>query len=192
MVASLTSSRLSLLSTASDNLSKLIAKLEGIVSEIPSTTPGKIALVGSEGYKDVDEDSDSDPTEVFHRDIGVQTSLPSTPASPTLSPAESSLDEQTSNLSRLKASIQSLLEDDSTYASENQELEATIGIVREYCDQLAYVAPTPSYGYASYTTAAKPDDKNDEIAQVKAAIRGVKGVLLSARSFPGGVRAGGR
>ncbi len=35
-------------------------------------------------------------------------------------------------------------------------------------------------------------EADDEISRVKAGIRGVKGVLLSARSFPGGVRTGVR
>lgn len=34
------------------------------------------------------------------------------------------------------------------------------------------------------------DTGEDEIAKVKAEIRGVKGVLLSARNFPGGVGRG--
>lgn len=34
------------------------------------------------------------------------------------------------------------------------------------------------------------DVNDDEIARVKAEIRGVKGVLLSARNFPGGVGRG--
>jgi hypothetical protein len=189
MVASLTTSRLLLLATARENLSKLVSKLEGTVSEIPTTTPGKVKLLEGDKYKDSESDSDSDPTEVFHRDIGVQTSLPSTPSSPKITPKTSTLESQSSRLLELKDSISSLLEDDSTHEQEHQELEATVGIVREYCDQLAYVAPVTSYGYNSYSSNSRPEEKNDEIAKVKAAIRGVKGVLLSARSFPGGVRA---
>lgn len=192
MLESLTSSRLSLFATASENLSKLVSRLEGLVSEIPVTTPGKKSATLETPYKDADEDSDSDPTELFHRDIGVQTSLPSTPASPTLSPVTSNLESQRHTLTSLKSSIQSLIEDDTDSANENQELEATVSVLKEYCEQLAYVVPVPTYGFSSYASSAKPEDKNDEIAKAKAAIRSVKGVLLSARSFPGGVRATAR
>jgi hypothetical protein len=64
-----------------------------------------------------------------------------------------------------------------------------IGVLREYLDGLAYVTPTYGFGgVGSYAGTA--GEKDDEISRVKAGIRGVKGVLLSARSFPGGVRAG--
>lgn len=58
-----------------------------------------------------EEESDSDPTELFHRDIGVQTSLPpspsfSRPASPT--PAATALEEQTSRISRISSRIAEL------------------------------------------------------------------------------------
>jgi len=193
MVASLTTSRLSLLDRAKENLKDFVSKLEGVVSEVPPTTAGKLKLLDGDNYKDSESESDSDPTEVFHRDIGVQTSLPpTTPSSPVISPKSSTLDTQSSRLHELKESIQSLLEEDTTHAQENQELEATVGIVKEYCDQLAYVAPLSTYGYNSYSSGSRQEEKNDEIAKVKAAIRGVKGTLLSARSFPGGVRASAR
>lgn len=62
--------------------------------------------------------------------------------------------------------------------------------MREYCDELAYVQPATTYGFSG--GVGRAEEKDDEISKVKAGIRGVKGVLLSARSFPGGVRAGAR
>lgn len=164
--------------------------MEDAVSEVPPTKD-KADSIGNT-LRDSEEDSDSDPTELFHRDIGVQTSLPSSPGSPAISTKESHIDTQSRNLAGLKESIQALLEDDTTIAQEQQELDATIGVLKEYCDELAFVLPTPTYGFSSYAGSGRPEEKNDEIAKAKAAIRGVKGVLLSARSFPGGVRAGTR
>lgn len=43
-------------------------------------------------------------------------------------------------------------------------------------------------GYGAGPKIGETND--DEIAKVKAEIRGVKGVLLSARNFPGGVGRG--
>jgi hypothetical protein len=190
MIASLTMSRLSLLATASENLSKLVARLEGLVSEIPTPTSQSTSV--GESFKDAEEESDSDPTEMFHRDVGVQTSLPSTPGSPATPTDSTHLDTQTNNLIGLKASIQALLDDNTSMGQEHQELEATVGVLKEYCDELAFVVPTPTYGFSGYAGSGRAEEKNDEIAKTKAAIRGVKGVLLSARSFPGGVRAGAR
>jgi hypothetical protein len=184
MLASLTTSRLSLAETTSENLRKLINKLEGVVSEIPTATVGK-----REMDKEVDEESDEDPSEMFHRDIGVQTSLPATPslsrpASP--SPEATHLSDQTTRLTSLGTSITGLIEDSISEGHETNDLSTTISILREYLDGLAYVAPSYGYGgsYALGGTSAKEQD--DEIGRVKASIRGVKGVLLSARSFPGG------
>ena len=185
MLASLTTSRLSLAESASANLDKLINKLESVVSEVP--TKGSRMEVEAE-----DEESDEDPTEMFHRDIGVQTSLPSTPHS---TPADSGpettpLSDQTSRLQYLKTTISDLVEESTSEGNETNHLSITITILKEYLDGMAYVVPnygyTSSYGGALGGSSSKEQD--DEIGRVKASIRGVKGVLLSARSFPRGVQ----
>lgn len=183
MVASLTESRHELAQTSKDKLDQFVTKLESVVSEIPSG-----ALSPHPAEREEDEESDEDPTELFHRDIGVQTSPPeSRPSSPSPETPESILGSQTSRLSKLKESLQGLVEDSASEGHDVTELEGTIGVLREYLDGMAYVAPTYNYsGYGSSTTK----EQDDEISRVKASIRGVKGVLLSARSFPGGVRAG--
>ena len=185
MLASLTTSRLSLAETTSENLQKLINKLEGVVSEIPPTHNGKMEVDG-----EVDEESDEDPTEMFHRDIGIQTSLPATPslsrpASP--GPEATHLSDQTARLAGLGKSITGLIEDSTAEGHETNDLSTTISILGEYLDGLAYVAPTYGYG-SSYggLGGSNSKEQDDEIGRVKASIRGVKGVLLSARSFPGG------
>jgi hypothetical protein len=197
MLASLTSSRLSLAETASGNLSKLITQLESMVSEIPA----KAHTIDLEDERE-DDESDEDPTEMFHRDIGVQTSLPvspstSRPGSPTPKPSSIALNEQSSRLSSLKSALQGLVDDSTSEGHNVTELDGTIGVLKEYLDSMAYV--TPNYGYGGMSGGyngtglySNSKDQDDEISRVKAGIRGVKGVLLSARSFPGGVRASGR
>jgi hypothetical protein len=182
MLETLTTSRLSLAETSKTNLSKLITKLEEQVSEIPPTH--------KQGNEKEEESEDEDPSEMFHRDIGVQTSPPtSRPTSPSPTP-HSTLEDQTSRLQSLKNNLSTLIEDSTSEGSDVSELESVIGVLREYLDGLAYVTPTYGFGgVGSYSGAA--GEKDDEISRVKAGIRGVKGVLLSARSFPGGVRAGG-
>lgn len=183
MVGSLTESRLELAQISKNKLDQLITKLESVVSEIPS---GPIPLHSAEGEDG--EESDEDPTELFHRDIGVQTSPPSSrPLSPSPETPDSILGSQTSRLSKLKESLQGLVDNSTSEGHDVTELGGTIGVLREYLDGMAYVAPTYNYGgYGNPTTK----EQDDEISRVKASIRSVKGVLLSARSFPGGVRAG--
>ncbi|KAH6682781.1 peroxisomal membrane anchor protein conserved region-domain-containing protein [Halenospora varia] len=195
MIAQLTSSRHELASTASTNLQKLIEKLEGLVSTVPNYVAEKKK---EEGEEDDGESETEDPTELFHRDIGVQTSpilSPSSshPPSPPPGPA-STLNDQVARLSSLTQSMKDLITDGTSEGSNTSELETTISVLREYLDGMAYV--TPSYGFGAggysggYGAGGKAED--DEISKVKAGIRGVKGVLLSARSFPGGVRGGVR
>lgn len=185
MLASLTEARLSFASTSKTNLDKLITQLEGLVSELPSTIKNKT------GEKDEESESDEDPTELFHRDIGIQTSpFISRPSSPALD--FSPLAGHEARLGKLKSSLEGLIEDSSSEGIETAELEGTMGILRDYLDGLAFVQPSYSYGGGGYGGGGRTKDEDDEIGRVKKEIRGVKGVLLSAKSFPGGVRVGGR
>jgi hypothetical protein len=184
MVAALTESRLSLASTASSNLSKLISKLEPLVSELPPQKPHPDTLKPS-STPYMDEDSDEDPTELFHRDVGVQTSTPSTPRSPSPSRGHGdAVSVQETRLKSLSSRISSLVEDSTSEGQESSDLTTTVAVLREYLDGLAYVAPTYGYGVGGYAGLSR-DKEDDEIGRVKASIRGVKGVLLSTRSFPG-------
>jgi hypothetical protein len=183
MLQSLTTSRLSLAETSKTNLSKLITKLEEQVSEIPPTHQHH--RQGEE-----EESEDEDPSEMFHRDIGVQTSTPTSRTSSPSPTPHSVLEDQTSRLQSLKRNLSTLIEDSTSEGNDVSELESVIGVLREYLDGLAYATPTYGFGgVGSY--GGTTGEKDDEISRVKAGIRGVKGVLLSAKSFPGGVRAGG-
>ncbi|TGO49304.1 hypothetical protein BCON_0214g00200 [Botryotinia convoluta] len=200
MLNTLTESRLSLSSATLNNLQKLIHKLENSVSEIPPTYHHHKPLQPE--YLDSDAGSvTSDPTELFHRDIGVQTSLPSsplqTPSSPSLishaNTATTATTIQTSRLTTLQGTLSSLLEDSAYESSTSEELETKMSMLKEYLQGLVFSTPTFSYGSGGFGNGGDRNGNNkdgeDEIAKVKKEIRGVKGVLLSARSFPGGVRA---
>ncbi|KAM3084353.1 hypothetical protein ACMFMG_001541 [Clarireedia jacksonii] len=206
MIQTLTESRISLSSTTLTNLQKLIKKLESSVSEIPITY--SVHHKGSLHLEYLDSDAESqtsDPTELFHRDIGVQTSLPSTPIvhSPVSQSwalsnmnsntgAQTTTQQQTGRLATLKSRLRSLLDDSRNEESSAQELNTRTDLLKEYLQGLAYTAPTFGYGMGGFSNGGRGDngkDKEDEISKVKREIRGVKGVLLSARSFPGGARA---
>ncbi|KAL2073103.1 hypothetical protein VTL71DRAFT_10427 [Oculimacula yallundae] len=184
MLASLTESRLDFASTSKNNLERLITQLEGLVSEFPSNASNK-----AHGEFHDDTESDEDPTELFHRDIGIQTSpFISRPSSPI---DNSPLTDHISRLQTLKASLEGLTEDSTSEGIQSGELEGTMGILREFLDGMAYVQPTYNYGVGVYGGNGRSGkDEDDEIGRVKKEIRGVKGVLLSAKSFPGGGRVG--
>lgn len=99
---------------------------------------------------------------------------------------------QTSRLTTFQTTLSSVLEDFTYEASAAEELETRMSMLKEYLQGLA-CPPTPTvdfppgFGFG----IGIGDDKHvdDGITSVKKEIRGVKGLLLSARSFPGGVRA---
>ncbi|PQE17363.1 peroxin 14 17 protein [Rutstroemia sp. NJR-2017a BVV2] len=205
MFQTLTESRLSLSSTTLSNLQKLIKKLESSVSEIPITY--SVHHKGSLHPEYLDSDAESqtsDPTELFHRDIGIQTSLPSsptmhTPGSPSWGSSNANsnagstttIQQQTARLARMKSVLSSFVDDSKDEESSAQDLNTRMDLLKEYLQGLAYTAPTFGYGGGAFSNGGRGDngrDKEDEISKVKREIRGVKGVLLSARSFPGAVR----
>lgn len=186
MVEALTTSRLSLNSTASTNLQTLVKKLESVVSEIPPSAHTQAGLLY--GKKDWENDSDGDPTELFHRDIGIQTSGPSTPQAPLSSlssftestPAPS----QATRLTQLHISLSEILASSNSEGETVDDVYTDIKVLKNYLDDLAN--EPMFYGYSNqYGNNRKEDRKNDEITKVKDGIRSVKGVLLSTRSFPG-------
>ena len=184
MLASLTESRHSLASTASSNLSKLISKLEAVVSEIPSQIAHEDALKHTNTYHD-DEESDEDPAEMFHRDFGVQTSPPVSPRPGSASSANP-IDKQETSLKSLSNRISNLLNISMSEGKEVSNLSTTANGLTDYLEDLVYVQPH-RYGREGFGEMMK-DTEDDEIGKVKAGIRSVKGVLLSTRSFPGVAR----
>ncbi|OBT88854.1 hypothetical protein VE02_01927 [Pseudogymnoascus sp. 03VT05] len=182
MSSALSSARHELLAAAQMHLDTLVSKLKPLVSELPPQP----VLAQGERYEDRDEeDSDGgDPTEMFHRDIGVQTSPPpSRPSSPSQEEKISVAESQAKKASNIGAILSEV---DLTIASELREagnLQDGIEDLKKYLDSLMYSPPTFSYGAGSAFGAKR--DEDDEIGRVKREIRAVKGVLLTARSFPG-------
>lgn len=189
MVENLTSARIDLAETAKDDLEKLVNKLEGVVSEIPVVVTKK----AEERYKD-DSDRDGsvseydDPTELFHRDIGVQTSPPLSPTFSPTSPSASNpastsqTESQLRSLSRLTSQIQSLDTDFKGQQEGYEDIRAVLGVFKDELDEIRY--PTHDFVGGGYSYGAASREPDDEIRRMKEGIRRVKGVLLSARSFP--------
>ncbi|KAK0741747.1 peroxisomal membrane anchor protein conserved region-domain-containing protein, partial [Apiosordaria backusii] len=195
MVTSLTESRISLASTAKDNLSKLVSKLEETVSEIPvyqsSTKETPRPSLDAESHYD-------DPTELFHRDIGIQTDSPR-PASPIISTPlfpgnnnntiESATAYQSRRLGSLVSGLKQVNEGLVSQTEGYADVKTVLEVLRDDLDGLATQSSHDFYGggvggggYSMYGSRQEPDD---EIKRAKENIRRVKGVLLSTRNFPG-------
>ncbi|KAM7183505.1 peroxisomal membrane protein PEX14 [Naviculisporaceae sp. PSN 640] len=186
MVASLTEARISLHDTANQNLTKLVEKLENTVSEIPPTIK-KPEPVHSD---DDDEESNyDDPTELFHRDVGVQTSIPSSPRPSTANPESQPLStQQATKLTNLVSSLRAVHDGLNSQTGDIGDIKAHLEAFRDDLDQLSTASYSDFSGGFSYYGSSSRNEPDDEIKKAKENIRRVKGVLLSTRSFPGTVR----
>jgi Pex14 N-terminal domain len=182
MLQSLTSSRHDLASTALHNLEKMNEKLEGNVSHIPAMSNSLLLKQrGRERHLDNDNTSeiesiDSDPTELFHRDIATQTSphltrSPSTASSSSKSSSSSSLTTpsthpkdatatQSTRLHSLSTALSSLLTTSSTLSTTQTNLLDTIADTQSYLDKLQY--SNNSYLDYHFLYGSTPQTKDDK------------------------------
>ena len=187
----LTAARGELFGTAQKNLDELNAKLEEAVSVVPAL-PKPAGTASGEGRRrrrregsnweeeeDEDEDEDADPTELFHRDVGVQTeSAPPSPDSAAAGATAPAVQVHEARLERLHAHAAELQDSDASEAAEEKGARDRVDELRMYLDRLAI-------GQGVRVQEGRLVEQGpDEVAKVKAEIRSVKGVLLNARSFP--------
>jgi hypothetical protein len=196
MLDCLTSARETLASTALQDLEKLNAKLESTVSHVPYIASSQVRKEGD--YRDEDDESvDSDPTELFHRDIGIQTSPPRSRSSSVSSDLKSKdlATRHASSLSSLLANLKSLNPpEESDPFPTTDKLKDTVSNFQTYLNTLQFSGSSYRTDYNSiYTSTSVSDNKKtskhpndtDEAAKLKADIRALKGVFLSSRNFPG-------
>ncbi|KAJ8111229.1 hypothetical protein ONZ43_g5670 [Nemania bipapillata] len=186
MVDNLNEARSEYYDHVNKNLSQLVDKLEGAVSEVPYKN-GK-PLKSQQQGRDMDDNESitSDPTELFHRDVGTQTSPPPSligSTSNTSNSNEHPVDVQARHLSNISASLRELTLIHTQKAESNADLRSAIGEIREQADKFLYppVQNFSVYGGLGYGQSSEPDD---EFKNAKDAIRSVKGLFLSSRSFP--------
>lgn len=216
MLATLTDARLDLAGTTEENLKKLNEKLEQNVSRLPpSLLASKSTAPSISDAEDDVESITSDPTELFHRDIGTQTSQdliqpPSATADTSSATDPESVDPTatiTTHQKRLE-SIGSHLREVEDAQSQSSNLHDTtrsrISDLQRYLDGLLYSKNSYPYtattGYGAFSTPGLDSGsaaatgvgkaEEDAISNFRADIRGVKGALLSARNFPSGRSAG--
>lgn len=202
MAGSLAEARHDFASHTQTQINDLNSRLSSIVSIDPSTVLKQTTMTSKPADPaDNVSEADSDPTELYNRDYGTQTSphlsrRPSTSssssdpeASSTVAGHESQLKILTSHLRELEAASSN---DSASTDSLRTQLQDLTTYLNEMSYQNQYYGPMGMYGVPNYGVPKTKDGKDDQIEALKAEIRGVKGVLLSARNFPAGGRAVGR
>lgn len=182
MVENLTEARSDLQSTASHKLHALVAKLEKTVSEVPASGPRPLVP---------DDVSDAeDPFEMFHRDVGTQTSLPGSPAAsaPLRSDLKSQTEHQADGLFEAKRSLSGLKDQLRAQSEDFEDVRTLLDVFRDSLDNMTYSTPTQFVGGYDIYDTTKRAEPHDEIRKVRDNIRLIKGILLSTRSFPASTR----
>ena len=187
MTHSLAEARHDFAAHTQEQLVELNKKLAGAVSVDPAS---KVKKTTSEIGDDVSE-TDSDPTELYHRDYGTQTtpnlsrrpSLADTDAHPTVTAHEKRLKIITSHLNELAANR-------TNSRVSHDSLQTKVSDLTSYLNDMSYQSQYYSsmnglYG-GHYGLPSGTDGKKDQIDVLKQDIRAVKGVFLSARNFPTG------
>ncbi|ETI19609.1 hypothetical protein G647_09443 [Cladophialophora carrionii CBS 160.54] len=203
MLESLTEARHSLAETAKADLETLNTKLESTVSHIPYIP--SVSALHSQQQKPKDDDlesTDSDPTELFHRDIATQTSPHPTHTTSLWSddddalPAQDPTTSQSSRLRSLHSTLSSLLSSQTTQFSQDR-LQESMSDFQSTLDKLeaSYNPFQVDYtsSFSSYSGPGAGDksggDKSakkdaSEATKFKNEIRALKGAFLSSRNFP--------
>lgn len=202
MLETLTDARHELAETAKVDLQTLNTKLESTVSHVPYIASSAILQRKKELEDDEMESIDSDPTELFHRDVATQTSPPQERSMSFSSteglPAQDPTTSQASRLRSLHSTLSSLLTSTTTHFSQDR-LKEQMSEFQGVLDKLegSYNPFQIDYGGSilSYSTAGTgTGDEKDKSKSKKAAdteatkfkneIRALKGAFLSSRNFP--------
>ena len=186
MAASLTDARHDFASHGQSKIDEFNERLSKLVSKIPEPKP-----TTDEAENEDAESVASDPTELFHRDIGTQTS-PAVSPPPSTANAQIATntvsDKHNERLSIIKSHLEEMLA--GVQAGEQpakDRLEET-NKLRHHLDNMMYRVQTSNMWNGGYGGGFANDAKTgtegvDAIEEVKKEIRGVKGVLLSAKRF---------
>ncbi|PYH44847.1 peroxisomal membrane protein PEX14 [Aspergillus saccharolyticus JOP 1030-1] len=177
MIAQLTAARHDLARTATTNLHTLNARLEQTVSTIPDPKPSTSSHHQPPAPESDTESIASDPTELFHRDVAVQTtSTTSTPPEPSLithlPPHNSEAEEadaaaqkvadpvktacgHTARMQALTAQLRAMTETEQTASDMDTALRGKLNDLHHYLDTYIYSKPgvfNPMAGYGVFST----------------------------------------
>ncbi|KAF9738134.1 hypothetical protein PMIN06_011080 [Paraphaeosphaeria minitans] len=191
LTQNLTESRHDFASHAQEHLDQLNERLRDAASVDAATKQKPNA---SDVADDISE-ADSDPTELYHRDFGTQT----TPAlsrrdskSSHATEDESVVKAHENRLSIITSHLRELQSTRSNDTASSDSLKTQLSDLQTYLSDISYQNQYYSgsggfYG-GMYGLPKTSDGKDDQMEVLKNDIRAVKGVFLSARNFPVGGR----
>ncbi|KAL9091361.1 MAG: hypothetical protein Q9159_001445 [Coniocarpon cinnabarinum] len=211
MVDSLSLARHDFHSHSQAKVEELNRRLEAIVSTDPrqGVLKQRMQDAGKEDAATDTASEDSDPTELFHRDIGTQTTaddLAGASSSSNATGAESVAtiaEAQKRQIERMRGATTELAVDNLASESRTIHEVRTVGsMLREQLEALAYPAANDggAYGLGAkgagfsniYGNTAFAKKESNEVSAMKQEIRSLKGSLLSARNFPSSAVPAGR
>ncbi|KAM3512442.1 hypothetical protein MY11210_003932 [Beauveria gryllotalpidicola] len=208
MIASLDDARQELHDTTASRLEALVHQLERTVSVVPPPPPPKhaAALASSSSSTPAptastmakDADEDEDPAEMFHRDVGTQTSFSEAPPAdgkdatkPKEEPKQPPALRHATGVTKLAKCVSGLRDAVVSQSGDFEDIKAQVEHFREELDRMTFPQMdfTPG-GYSMMSTMAggSKNEPDDEVRKVRDNIRRIKGVLLSTRSFPASTR----
>ncbi|KAL9089069.1 MAG: hypothetical protein Q9165_005882 [Trypethelium subeluteriae] len=198
MTESLTEARHDLATHAQTLIQEFNERISKIVSTVPPTN--RILHQQVADFCSDSSDAESDPTELYHRDFGTQTSphLSRRPSTTKTNDAieapgrEILVEGHQNRLQIMRSHLSELLDKGKREESSIEDSKNIVKDLGHYLDTLTF--PALSYSNYNYEGMYAIDNgqksiRDDAIDAVKKEIRGVKGVLLSARNFPSSVRA---
>ncbi|KAK6419060.1 hypothetical protein LTR95_017109 [Oleoguttula sp. CCFEE 5521] len=177
MAEKMTESRHDFAAHSNTKVDEFNERLSKLVSRIPET---------KRTGDDVDdiESITSDPTELFHRDMGTQTSPPLSPSSSvsTEAGAHSIANKHADRLASLNSELASILSGSESADAATKVRQEKLDELHNYLDNTLYRSQPVSV-WSSGVDANEEKGRWDAVEELKKEIRGVKGVLLSAKSI---------
>jgi hypothetical protein len=188
-----------------DFLTHTGAHLDELNSRLEQLAPGSASVkAAGNGAEDGDSDDeksksgesdDGEPTELFHKDVGVQTTPLSRNASAwSLSDAAADADKAADPLSRqearlksLAANVRDLAQSASAGSGKQKALADQIDALKEFLLAVGLPAAHGRYKNPSFTnwsSIANRPPIGDELDRFRAEVSRTKGLMLSTRNFP--------
>lgn len=200
MIENLNGARQELHDTTASRLEELVKQLERTVSVVPppahAVLSGNLpASAATTTINDEDnEDDDEDPAEMFHRDVGTQTSFSDalTSAADDAEQPEAkqpAVLQHATGVTKLAKCISGLRDAVVSQSGDFEDIKAQVEHFREDLDRMIF--PQMDFTPGSYGMISQAGSKNepeDEVRRARDNIRRIKGVLLSTRSFPASTR----
>lgn len=182
---------------ASTQLESLNSKLSSMVSAIPASRPTTSQGIVEDHTDDTSESSHiSDPTELFHHDVGTQTSptllshrssfsssLSSPSPADTTAQHEERLRTLSLHLKDLQSSVRQVVEKEDDISSQLTNLNSYLSEMK-YSNSFVNSKYSGLWSSVGTMGGGVSSENQDEIDRVMKDIRAVKGVLLSTRNFP--------